>query len=467
MAAVVSRADQGESMRIAIRRLDLPAFGGPEEIPAIPARLYARRLRRLRARMRAERLDALALYADREHSANLAWLTGFDPRFEEALFILTRDDQRTLIVGNECAGIVSRLPIRTAVALCQEFSLMGQDRSVSWDLKPVLKRSGLRRGTRCGLIGWKTLRAGRIEVPAYIAQLLADICGATPVNANDLLMHPARGLRIFNEPEQIAFFEYAAVKTSESVLNLLRALRPGSRGFEAARAYDAGGLPLSCHPMLAFGRDIPNGMASPGNERLVRGDRLTCAFGVWGSLTCRAGLAIRDARGWRTAVGRRHWQVIENYLQVTRAWYAGIRAGACAGDVWQAVEAARAKTLYTFCVNPGHYIHLDEWVSSPFERGATACLPSSCALQADIIPVGRRQAVSVNMEDGIVVADAALRNELLRRYPRLYARCAARRAFMQDALGYELSDDVLPLGNIPGVYFPYLLDTRRVCVFDA
>ena len=33
---------------------------------------------------------SLKVYADREHSANLSWLTGFDPRFEEALFILVK-----------------------------------------------------------------------------------------------------------------------------------------------------------------------------------------------------------------------------------------------------------------------------------------------------------------------------------------------------------------------------------------
>jgi hypothetical protein len=34
---------------------------------------------------------------------------------------------------------------------------------------------------------------------------------------------------------------------------------------------------------------------------------------------------------------------------------------------------------------------------------------------------------------------------------------------MVEALGYELSEDVLPLGNYPGAYFPCLLDTGRAC----
>jgi hypothetical protein len=286
------------------------------------------------------------------------------------------------------------------------------------------------------------------------------------MNANDLLMHPERGLRLFNEPEQIALYEYGAVKTSESVLRVLQAIRPGIREFELARHFDGGGLPLSCHPMLSSGRNIPNGMASPSSRRIAIGDRFTTAFGVLGALTCRAGLIICGPDGFATSSGKIHKRVIENYLLVVRAWYREIAAGAKAGDAWSATDRVREKNLYSFCVNPGHYISLDEWVCSPFFKGSSMRIPSSAALQQDIIPVGRKTSVSVNMEDGLVVADASLRRQLQAQYPAVYIRCVARRTFMRDALGYELSDDVLPLSNTPGAYFPYLLDTRWVCRFE-
>jgi hypothetical protein len=54
--------------------------------------------------MRADRQDALVVYADREHCANVAYLTGFDPRFEEALLLLSSEGRRKLLVGNECLG---------------------------------------------------------------------------------------------------------------------------------------------------------------------------------------------------------------------------------------------------------------------------------------------------------------------------------------------------------------------------
>ena len=93
-------------------------------------------------------------------------------------------------------------------------------------------------------------------------------------------------------------------------------------------------------------------------------------------------------------------------------------------------------------------------------------MPSGAALQADIIPVARSGGIHVNMEDGIILADANLRADLENAYPELYGRCRARRRFMIETLGYELSDDVLPLGNMPGAYFPCLLDTRLVCRFE-
>ena len=49
--------------------------------------------------------------AIREHFANLAYLTGFDPRFEEAVLILGSDSQTLLlVVGNECESYVGVSP---------------------------------------------------------------------------------------------------------------------------------------------------------------------------------------------------------------------------------------------------------------------------------------------------------------------------------------------------------------------
>lgn len=56
--------------------IDLPDFGRSDERPELPAELYAARLEALRERAERDGYDCLVVYADREHSANLAWLTG-------------------------------------------------------------------------------------------------------------------------------------------------------------------------------------------------------------------------------------------------------------------------------------------------------------------------------------------------------------------------------------------------------
>jgi hypothetical protein len=85
-------------------RVVLPSFGLARSCPDIPTELYRTRLARTVERLRAERQDALVVYADREHCANVAYLTGFDPRFEEALLLLSSEGRRKLLVGNECLG---------------------------------------------------------------------------------------------------------------------------------------------------------------------------------------------------------------------------------------------------------------------------------------------------------------------------------------------------------------------------
>ena len=68
------------TQRARIAQIELPDFGIPAERPAIPPSIYAARVARLRARARERGYTSLLVWADREHSANLAYLTGFDPR---------------------------------------------------------------------------------------------------------------------------------------------------------------------------------------------------------------------------------------------------------------------------------------------------------------------------------------------------------------------------------------------------
>lgn len=73
-------------------------------MPVIPRQVYENRIERLRRRMSERGLDRVVVYSDREHSANISYLTGFDPRFEEAILVVGPHDEPAILVGNECGG---------------------------------------------------------------------------------------------------------------------------------------------------------------------------------------------------------------------------------------------------------------------------------------------------------------------------------------------------------------------------
>src|SRR5262249_18497692 len=96
---------------IELAEIALPEFGLPRVEPIIPAATYEARVAAARQRAAAAGHEALLVYADREHFANLAYLTGFDPRFEEALLILLPEGSPTLLVGNECLAYTAISPL--------------------------------------------------------------------------------------------------------------------------------------------------------------------------------------------------------------------------------------------------------------------------------------------------------------------------------------------------------------------
>ena len=71
--------------RARLAPVTLPDFGMPTAMPSMPPATHAARLEALRERAERRGYQHIVVYADREHSANMSFLTGFDPRFEEAI----------------------------------------------------------------------------------------------------------------------------------------------------------------------------------------------------------------------------------------------------------------------------------------------------------------------------------------------------------------------------------------------
>ena len=85
-------------MPTALRDVVVPAFGRSARSASHSRNNLEKRCREAYSRAGC---DWLVVYADREHLANIAFLSGYDPRFEEALLLLGPRDQRVLVFGNE------------------------------------------------------------------------------------------------------------------------------------------------------------------------------------------------------------------------------------------------------------------------------------------------------------------------------------------------------------------------------
>ncbi|HSK07565.1 MAG TPA: aminopeptidase P family N-terminal domain-containing protein [Acidimicrobiia bacterium] len=441
-----------------MRRIDLPDFGMPTSIPELPPAVYLDRLQRLQQRMAERGYDRLVVYADREHSANLSYLTGFDPRFEEAILVVSPEDDPAILVGNECWGMAAAAPVAMRRHLYQELSLPSQPRDRSRTLGEILGDEGIGKGSRVGVVGWKAFASmGPIDVPAFIVDELRQKTGGSLENATDILIGAGDGLRVINEVDQLAAFEYAACHTSSGVRRLLFGLRPGITEQEAVRLLEWNGMPLSCHLMLSAGPRASLGLLSPGDRPIEEGDPFTVAFGIWGALNCRAGFVAEGPGDLPASIGDYVDRLVAPHFSAVAEWYEAVHIGQTGGVLQEIIDRRLGDPFFGIFLNPGHQIHLDEWVNSPVGPGSEIELASGMALQVDIIPATGTDYFTTNIEDGIALADEDLRAQLAARHPDVWGRIEARRAFMKEELGIGLHADVLPLSNIPAYLPPCLL----------
>jgi hypothetical protein len=445
----------------------VPEFGSPSGLPELPPAEYEARLAAARARMSEEGLDFLVVYGDREHAANVAFLTGYDPRFEETLLVIGRRGRPLLLVGNEGLAYSAISPLDLERSLYQTFSLLGQPRDRSKPLTALLADFGVGRRSRIGVAGWKyfdrretSTPASWLETPAFIVDTLRELAGGQEfvTNATALLMDPEAGLRATNSADQLAYFECVATCCSQSVRDLLMGLRPGMTEFAAVQLMRLNGIPTACHPNLGSGPRLALGLMSPSGRVLQTGDPVLIGLGLQGALVARAGFLAHGPADLPAGAADYVEAVAKPYFAAAAAWWESLAIGASAGEIAETVIGLLKPAGLGPALNPGHLIHLDEWVHSPFWIGSPHRLRSGMALQCDIIPTPPAPYAPSNVEDGLALADEPLRAELARKHPTSWARIEQRRRFMTESLGLRLRPEVLPFSNWPAVLNPYLLE---------
>lgn len=456
--------------------IEWPEFGECEPPPPPPLEEYEARIAATRAAMARCGLSHLVVYGDREHCANLLWLTGLDPRFEEALFVLRETGPPLFIVGIECKDYLPISPLWVAGKMRSEcfqpFSLLSMPRGESRLIGEILRDEAIDPGSRVGCAGWKYYSeqehpqgAHTLELPAYLADTLRELAGYdNVVNAAGIFADPDTGLRTFCSPGEVARMEYANILASEGMKRMIFNLREGMTDHELARYAGYNGLPLSCHPTLSTGRDLI-GLASPSGEVIRRGFPLSANISYWGSNCCRAGWLASSAQDLPAEARDYVGQFAGPYFAAMAEWFGMLEIGRPGGDLDRLIRNRLPFETYNIVLNAGHLIHFDEWLSSPVYPDSVVKLHSGMALQADVIPSSPAY-FSTRMEDTFVLAGETLRADLQARFPDCLKRCRHRRKFMTDVLGIDLPAEVLPLSNMTGIVPPYLMSPLQLLAVE-
>lgn len=443
------------------------------DVPSVTLNDETLRQRRAKvlANMRQQALDTLIIYADKEHGGNFEYLTGFIPRFEEALLVLHQDGEAVLVLGNENLKLAGYARLDNRVIHAPWFSLPNQPMETSKALTQLLQDAGVIAEKRIGLTGWKLFtgvaddRSQMFDLPAFIVDAIRQAAGpqAKLTNATGIFINPESGARITNNANELAHYEYGANLASTAIMTALNAIAPGKTEKQIGTLLAAEGQPNSVVMIAATGDRFANANLYPGDKMIQRGDKFSLTTSYKGGLSSRAAYVVADESELAPEVTDYLEVVAKPYFNAVVTWLENLRIGMRGGDMYALIEQVLPKAEYHWHLNPGHLVADEEWLCSPIGPNSTACLQSGMILQIDIIP-SRAGYGGASIEDTVALADSALRQELAQNYPELWQRVVARRTYIRKQLGISLPEEVLPFSNTVGYLRPWLLSPDRALI---
>ena len=466
--------DSFKIMTINLKSLDLPYFGMSKKQPKINSQIYIDRVEKFKNDLKKNNIESAIIYADREHFANIHYLTGFDPRFEEALLVINNfDDNTYLITGPENQGYANISEINLIKKNFPTFGLLGQNRENSPSLEEVLIECNISNNKNCGIVGWKYFISQEynepdkiFDIPNYILNSINKVVGdiSNLKNITSWFMHSSNGYRSKNEIDEIAFFEFSSCHTSESLKNVLKNIKPGMTEYDVASFYRPIGIPLSCHMMFSSGERAKLGLASPSSKILNLGEPFAAAYGVWGGLNCRVGWIANNEKDLPSDTRDYFEKLVVPYFKAVKSWYENLAIGVEGGLIFKEVMNILSDPFFGVYLNPGHLIHRDEWMNSPIYKNSKEKIFSGQAFQMDIIPATNTNYFSANLEDGVVILDKEDREIFKDKYPEEMERIDKRREFIINQIGINLKPEVMPLSNIPCYLSPFILNFSKAVV---
>lgn len=415
--------------------------------------------------------SSLMIYADKEHGSNFEYLTGFIPRFEEAIQILNQDGSSILILGNENYNKTGMARTQSQGILCPFFSLPNQPMDYAKTFADYLKEADVDDSKRIGLVDWKLLSNDMTNfhnhhaVPAFIVDGIHEVFGAEKVvNATQLYMHPKEGARVTNNAEEIARYEYGASLASDAVLEAMNNLTIGQSELEAGNTLNRDGQYPSVVTIAAFGDRFAGANLYPTANTLNEGDKVALTVAYKGGLSSRSGYAVTDETKLADRDPGYLEEVVFPYFSAYKWWLDNLSIGKKGGEFYQEFSEFYPQATYGWHLCPGHLVADEEWLSSPFYQESDAVVQSGNIYQVDFIP-SQASHNGVSAESTIAIADADLRARIQADQPELWARIQARKAYLRDKLGLDLSEELLPLASTFAYYRPFLLNQETAIHF--
>ena len=453
---------------IRLKQVSFPDFGYTPRQESLSDNTMALRLRRTLEAMARDGLDVLAVYADLEHGSNFEYLTGFLPRFEEAVLVLHADGRAYLLLGNENTKMVNYARLKAELIHVPFFSLPDQPMDGQRDLVECFRLAGIEKGKKTGLVGWKRFTARGLDnarlfdVPHYLTQALFAAAGEEyVVNAAGIFIHPGSGVRCVNNANEIAHYAYGSDLSGRAVFAAMEVLRPGIREVDLGQHLGLLGQRHSVVSIAAAGQRFEKANLYPSEKQVAHGDKMSLTAGFRGGLTSRAGYALENGENMDGYLR----DLVYPYFSAVAAWLEDIAIGMTGGELYELVDQVLPKHTYRWSLNPGHLTAEEEWMCSPVYPGSQDTLKSGMLLQIDIIPSVPGYA-GAGCESGVALADDALRRELDREYPELWQVITARQDYIRTCLGIRIPDWVLPLSDTVAYYPPFFLNREFVLAVE-
>lgn len=459
-------------MRISYKKVSQPAKDHSRKTILINDQTYKERHKKVLKNMKDFGISTLVIYADKEHGSNFEYLTGFIPRFEEALQILTLDGSSTLILGNENYNKTKYARVKSEGLLLPLFSLPNQPMNNFKPFVEYLKDIKIDTSGKIGFVDWKLLslefeNEGLITAtPHFVVDAFVDLFGKEKlVNASHLYLDPGYGARSTNNANEIARYEYGASLASDSLLDAYNKLDIGVSELDVGNELNKDGQYQSVVTIAAFGDRFVDANIYPRDNKLNDKDKVSLTVGYKGGLSSRAGYAVKNIEDLEKVDSGYYEEVVLPYFRAYLYWLENVRIGKLGGEFYKEFKEFYPQEKYGWELNPGHLTADEEWMSSPFYKGSDRKVQSGMIFQVDFIPI-QPPHQGVSAESTLAIADESLRNEIKNAYPELWQRIENRRTYIKENLNIDLDESLLPLASTLAYLRPFMLDKDTALVVE-